>query len=570
MAYSIKIVLPNDLRSEILRAEFLELGENYVNKRASDDPSYDLNKTTLKFKFEIRDVQTRSTVYTLTRIKTLYLSNDPEFNQSSTFVINSFPTSEYNDAVDYTLELNHKYFYDTSLDQIASTDSTSGSGYFIVENWPLSANGGLSTVYIKAILEVNNEEVTYPNTGGIFDQIYWEGQVPTTPSQVEFSSLKSGWVGTESLVTFKNASDQSSSNNAISSYLGSIVEVKKLPSSWNLISATDGVDEFYTSLIPDIITSGSTSLNYLSHRYSRTGSYTPGPANSHTYTGISKVAMGATSTLTSINKGLFYDGQTALSLTSTNNGFYTQTKYNLNTVSVGTGYTISFFSNVRTSLTHGQQEYITRIDISDISQPKAYFYATSATGEETSNFQETPISAHLIPKILQGGVFETYVQLFDDTYQIIETYFTENQNTILSDNQDKISYLMARSQIIQLNAASNYYTSFGCFMNGSGTAGIQVQELVAAGGRSIIAADLGDCKSEDINGLNFPISLIDTGWDTYFDEEMRYSTYVNSLTLTKETARVVIPKCTFTGDSGKVYQELQFLKPSLFVNLNKV
>ena len=563
MAYSIKIVLPNDLRSEILRAEFLDLGENYVNKRSSDDPSYDLNKTTLKFKFEIRDVQTRSTVYTLTRIKTLYLSNDPEFNQSSTFVINSFPTSEYNDAVDYTLELNHKYFYDTSLDQIASTDSTSGSGYFIVENWPLSANGGLSTVYIKAILEVNNEEVTYPNTGGIFDQIYWEGQVPTTPSQVEFSSLKSGWVGTESLVTFKNASDQSSSNNAISSYLGSIVEVKKLPSSWNLISATDGVDEFYTSLIPDIITSGSTSLNYLSHRYSRTGSYTPGPANSHTYTGISKVAMGATSTLTSINKGLFYDGQTALSLTSTNNGFYTQTKYNLNTVSVGTGYTISFFSNVRTSLTHGQQEYITRIDISDISQPKAYFYATSATGEETSNFQETPISAHLIPKILQGGVFETYVQLFDDTYQIIETYFTENQNTILSDNQDKISYLMARSQIIQLNAASNYYTSFGCFMNGSGTAGIQVQELVAAGGRSIIAADLGDCKSEDINGLNFPISLIDTGWNTYFDEEMRYSTYVNSLTLTKETARVVIPKCTFTGDSGKVYQELQFLKPSL-------
>ena len=109
MAYSIKIVLPNDLRSEILRAEFLQLGENYVNNRSSEDSLYDRNKTTLKFKFEIRDVQTRSTVYTVTRIKTLYLSNDPEFNQSSTFVIDSFPSSAYDDTLDYTLELNQNF-----------------------------------------------------------------------------------------------------------------------------------------------------------------------------------------------------------------------------------------------------------------------------------------------------------------------------------------------------------------------------------------------------------------------------------------------------------------------------
>ena len=561
MAYSIKIVLPNDLRSEILRAEFLELGKNYVNNRSSEDPSYDQNKTTLKFKFEIRDVQTRSTVYNLTRIKTLYLSNDPEFNPSSTFVIESFPSTTYDIETDYIIELNHEYFYDTSLNPYSSYD-TYGTGYFIVQNWPLSANGGLSTVYIKAILEVNNEEVTYPNTGGIFDQIYWEGQLPTTPSQIEFSSLKSGWVGTESLITFKNASDQSSSNNSISTYLGSLIEVKKLTSTWNLISATDGVNEFYTSLVPEIIEAGSTSLNYLSHKYDRTGDYTPG-YGSHTYTTIPKVAMGTTHSLTTVNKGLFYDGQTALSLDSTNNGFYTQTKYNFNATTAGSGYTFSFFSNVRTSLTHGQQEYITRIDVSDISQPQAYFYATDATGYETEDFQQTPISAHLVPKILQGGVFETYVQLFDDSYQIIETYFTENQNTTLSDNQDKISYLLARVQIAQLYGASNYYTSFGCLMNGSGSAGLQVQELVAAGGRAVIAGDLGDCKSEDLNGLNFPITTIDAGWNTYFDEEMRYSTYVNQLTITKETSRVVVPKCAFTGDSGKVYQELQFLKPSL-------
>ena len=171
MAYLTKIILPNNLRSESLRSEFLELGQNYNNNHSSEDPLYDKNSTTLKFKFEVRDAETRSTVYEITSIKELLISNDPEFTETSTYRIANFPASTYDSSLDYTIVLDKEYFYGTGTSH--SSSSTSGDGYFIVENWPLSGNGGLCTVYIKAVLYVNDDEVTYPNTGGIFDQIYW-------------------------------------------------------------------------------------------------------------------------------------------------------------------------------------------------------------------------------------------------------------------------------------------------------------------------------------------------------------------------------------------------------------
>ena len=44
MAFSTKIILPDNLRSESLNSEFIELGKTYVNKRSSQDPNLDLNK----------------------------------------------------------------------------------------------------------------------------------------------------------------------------------------------------------------------------------------------------------------------------------------------------------------------------------------------------------------------------------------------------------------------------------------------------------------------------------------------------------------------------------------------
>ena len=53
MAFSTKIILPDNLRSESLNSEFIELGKIYVNKKSSQDPDLDLNRNLLKFKFEV-------------------------------------------------------------------------------------------------------------------------------------------------------------------------------------------------------------------------------------------------------------------------------------------------------------------------------------------------------------------------------------------------------------------------------------------------------------------------------------------------------------------------------------
>ena len=167
MAFSTKIILPDNLRSESLNSEFIELGKIYVNKKSSQDPNLDLNRNLLKFKFEVRDAETRQTIYTPTRIKNLYISNDPQFDPSATLIISNFPAvpSEYDPDLDYTINLNPQYFYDTSLSSISSTSSAAGTGYFLINNWPLSANGGLSTVYMKVVLAIGDDQAEYPNGG---------------------------------------------------------------------------------------------------------------------------------------------------------------------------------------------------------------------------------------------------------------------------------------------------------------------------------------------------------------------------------------------------------------------
>jgi hypothetical protein len=63
----------------------IELGKTYVNKRSSQDPNLDLNKNLLKFKFEVRDAETRSTVYEITSIKELLISQNLKILESFSY-----------------------------------------------------------------------------------------------------------------------------------------------------------------------------------------------------------------------------------------------------------------------------------------------------------------------------------------------------------------------------------------------------------------------------------------------------------------------------------------------------
>lgn len=574
MAYLTKIILPNNLRSESLRAEFLELGQTYSNDHSSEDPLYDQNSTTLKFKFEIRDVETRSTIYELTSIKELLISNDPEFTESSTYKITNFPASTYDSSLDYTIVLNKTYFYGSGTSH--SSSSAAGDGYFIVQNWPLSGNGGLCNVYLKAILYVNDEEVTYPNTGGIFDQIYWAGEPPASPSSNEYSILKSGWTGEDSLVTFKESNDLFTSNrNSIASYLGSFTEIYNYNNTLTYTAKFASTADNYLSLGHGKI-STINNLSITPHRFYRDGFSTPvDPSAVSHYDSPCSAVVGTAYNIrhdgSGYTQGFTLDGTTGLTLSSTNNAYYFQTQVNMDILSAGNGYTISVFTNIRTSTVHNQDQVITRVDITDDKSPVAYLYFTDSTGQESSEYQTTYLPGFLTPEIVNGGIFEAYLQLTDDNDNyIVESYFTPNTTSTLPNNLKQKSYLLGRTMMPKMPSITGYYPSVGVFYDGTDTTGIDVtvKGMLAASGPGIIAADLGDCRKEDFNGLNFPISSITGNWDVYFDEEMSFLAWRQVATnLVKDSTKLTFSKLskniTSNALTGKQYQEIQFSKPSL-------
>jgi len=576
MAYLTKIILPNNLRSESLRAEFLELGQNYNNNHSSEDPFYDNNSTTLKFKFEVRDAETRSTVYELTSIKELLISNDSEFTETSTYRIVDFPASTYDPALDYTITLNPGYFYGSGVSY--TSGSAAGTGYFIVENWPLSGNGGLCTVYIKAILYVNDEEVTYPNSGGIFDQIYWAGEPPTTPTFNEYSLLKSGWTGSDSLITFKESNDiQTSNTNAISSYLGSFIEVYSYNNTLNYVAKFASASDNYLSLAHGKV-STINNLSITPHRFYRDDNISLTPGLGITYSHYNSPCSAVIGTPYNICKdgsgftqGFTLDGTTGLTLDSSNNSYYFQSQVNMDVLSLGNDYTVSVFLCIRTSTVHNEDKIITRIIVSDNIAPIAYIYYTDSSGNESTEYQVTNLPAFLIPEILSGGIYETYLQLtIDGDNYIVESYFTPNINSTLPDNLKQKSYLLCRTIMPKMTSISGYYPSIGVYYDGLDTSGIDVtvEGMLAASGPGIIAADLGDCRKEDFNSLNFPISSIESSWNVYFDEEMSDVIWQTASSVIKDSTKATFTKLNkylinSNNITGKQYHEIQFSKPSL-------
>jgi hypothetical protein len=576
MAYLTKIILPNNLRSESLRAEFLELGQNYINNHYSEDFPYDYNYNTLKFKFEVRDAATRSTVYQITKIKELLISNDPEFTESSTLKVTNLPDTTYDPTQDYYINIDQAYTHSFILGTgVYYVSNSGGNGYFVVQNWPLSANGGLSTVYLKAILYVNDEEVTYPNSGGIFDQIYWAGELPATPSLNEYSSLKSGWTGADSLVTFKESNDlQTSNGNAVSSYIGSFIEIYNYNNSLNYTSQFAQESDNFLSLGYGKISSID-NLNLTAHRFYRTGSSNPSPSAESFYNSPCSAEIGSPYSIyhdgSGFTQGFTLDGTTGLTLNSTNNSYYFQTQVNTDIVGLGNNYFLSIFLCIRTSTVHNQDKIITKIVLSDnYIAPTSYIYFTNSSGYESSEYQRTDLPPFLQAEMLRGGVYETYLQVTEDgNNYIVESYYTPNIDSTLPDNLKQKSYLLGRVMMPEMTSISGYYPSIGVYYDGTDTNGLDVtvKGMLAASGSGVIAADLGDCRKEDFNSLNFPISSIEGSWSTYFDEEMSDVIWQSASPVQKDTTKLTFTKLNkyifANALTGKQYHEVQFSKPSL-------
>ena len=91
MPIDVKLVLPPNLNNVFLSDDFvLNEGSNYFTGKLSLSPLTNLNKVTLTFGVSLVDTDLREPV-DLKTIKTLQISNDPNFHANSTVTISDWP-----------------------------------------------------------------------------------------------------------------------------------------------------------------------------------------------------------------------------------------------------------------------------------------------------------------------------------------------------------------------------------------------------------------------------------------------------------------------------------------------
>ncbi len=557
MPFDVKLLLPNNLTSDFLKGEFIGQGQAYNSNKFNNDPSLDLNRNTLVFSFELRDTNTRELV-SLVRIKELSLSNDPEFEASSVVKIVNLPEDplEFDSTKNYSYYLNPLYFFDKTLAQEITPRlaPTSGSGLFYIYNWPLSATGGLSRVYMKALIE-GPEGVTaeYPLDYGIYDEILWQGELPTSPDSPLFSTLKSGWIGKNSLLSFVPGSDSYSAynTNGVSGYLTSFMSVSSTGNTLDIRTSQSSTKRtlFSGSSV------GSSSLSSFKFYRDGTNNY-----SSHS------LSVGSTIGLTSstFSRGVFFYTDTKFPYQTSKTDIFTQAAFNYSVsgIAVTSQAFIKIYDQPDTSA--NSKEIVVRVDIPNDSYPTANLY-TITNNVESVNKQTTVLSPNILPLLKSGGIMEMYYSNIDSAYSYVEAYFTPyiDQTTTA-----KKSYLLANSLVSSLGNTS-LGSAFGYqILSATGTTGsIKLDELVISSGDSLLSADIGDCSNKDNININYPITKITSNWNLFTDDEYKIiSEYPSGLSLISTIATNYIELSKI--DNLGVYEapatyEVQLLKPSL-------
>jgi hypothetical protein len=553
--YNVSIILPNNLTSGYLQSEFINLGQPYSSNSYSKDPTLDNNKNTLTFSFEVRDSGTRELTY-LRRIKTLYLSNDPEFDPTSTIAISNWPSSSYvyDPDFDYEYTLNPLYFFDTTLSQGTMATPVAGTGLFKVYNWPLSASGGLSTVYMKAILEgPNGSDIEYPMGYGIFDQIRWEGQIPVNPDFPEIPSAKIGYVGKNTLLSFVSGNQVAAQteSSGIGRYVASVYEISNTGGTYDAYAAKNNVKR---TLIPSA-SIASTTLN--TYRY-YDGNYSS-----------SSLSLGANIGLTSASygKGAFFYSRTKLSPSTNKTDFYTQAGFSFTTsgVAVTSQAFIKLYAAPDTSA--NGNEIVCRLDIPNNDNPIAYLY-TRINGSDSASKQSTTLPHSVLPLLQSGGVMEMYYSSMGTTNLcMVEAYYTPYLDQSLAS---KKSYLLGNA-ILTSFGSSTVGSAFGYQISqATGTTfsgGLVVEELFLAQGKSKLSIDIGDCTNDDIAIINSPVTEIEYGWSDSVNEDFIVLTDAPSaLTFTTNITSELYEIDKLDGENSytvPLHYELQLYKPSL-------
>ena len=556
MPYNVTIILPNNLTSGYLQSEFINLGQPYTSNSYSKDPTLDNNRNTFTFSFEVRDSGTRELTY-LRRIKTLYLSNDPEFDPVATVAIQTWPSNSYvfDPTYDYEYTLNPLYFFDNTLTQgTMAAPTAGGTGLFKVYNWPLSASGGLSTVYMKAILEgPNGTDIEYPMGYGIFDQIRWEGVIPVNPDFPEIPSAKSGYVGKNTLLSFVSGNQVSAQTETtgIGRYVASVYEISNTGGTYDAYSAKNTTKR---TLIPSASIASTTLTTYR---------YFDGNYNA------SSLSLGANIGLTSASygKGAFFYSKTKLVPSTSKSDYYTQAGFSFTTsgIAVTSQAFLKLYSAPDTSA--NGNEIVCRVDIPNNDNPIAYLY-TRINGSDSANKQITTLPHSILPLLQSGGLMEMYYSSMGTTNLcMVETYFTPYLDQSVVSRK---SYLLGNA-ILTSFGSSSVGSAFGYQISqatgSTFSGGLVVEELFLAQGKSKLSTDIGDCTYDDIALINAPVTEIEYGWNDAVNEEFIVLTDAPSdVTFTTNITSILyeVDKLDSTNSySVPLHYELQLYKPSL-------
>lgn len=543
MSIEVKLVLPDNLKSTFLKGDFIDGGQTYTTLVQSNVYARDNNRHNLTFGFELVDSDTRESVQ-LTRIKSLKISNDPDFDVSSTIEIVNWPASPsvFDGSNIYIYNFDPEYFFSPNSISPQGTDTFlspigADTGFFVVNNWPLSANGGLSTVYFKAILEANSEEVYYPGSYGIFDQIFWQTERPSTPGVPDVQTITDGWVGRKYGCKFRASEEAATGrfSSGVSRYLGDIIEIRRNAISsdtYNLYS-TRGVSTSGNSrsILPD---NAATSFAVTGYNVSyNNASYAANAGriiNSNLLLGTSAILRGAALYTASANK---------ITLSPVSPDFCVQAHVQMSVSDINTSsqYCIKAYTGTFNATSGSVDEIVVRIDIPSIVaassptspvSPVANVYRLSASYTPSSVYSVT-LPMHIIPALLSGGLLELYVGNVDEHgFMHIESYFTPSN----PDNSTSESFLLASTLVANKfsDTAALGGAVSGAVTGGDGT--FKCKEIAIASGRFLLGLDLGDCFKDD-RSQNIWLASNTTGrnWNTLLSNGnwMYYTEFTSNL-----------------------------------------
>ncbi|MBS1722319.1 MAG: hypothetical protein JSS66_04845 [Armatimonadetes bacterium] len=528
MAIEVQILLPDNLGSSYLRADFVERGEIYSVDKTNPNSAYytsdtSYNQHSLIIGFKLVDTETREEV-PLSRLSLLKLSNDPEFSSSSTIQLVDWPEAPatFDSTKNYRRKLDPLYFTGESGNQYRSGWSGDGeeagdgdfAGFFIIEGWPLSATGGLSTVYLQAevLASGSSQVVTYPNGYGLYDQIFWQSERPGTPGLPTVLKADSGYTGRKTSWEFRASEEQASAlfNTGVSRYVGDIIELRP---------EVDGVrDAFYSTrsgalnthakraILPEYDAQHTFQLGF---RYNN-GDYgaSLGLLPAHVYISLAS-------------------GQHIVALT-TDKAQMSMTRPDIavnasiklvadNSPEIATSFYVGIYNGVFLNPS-GSTAYILQVSTPAKDPPTATFYRLNGETKTPNAVLTTTLPATATDQIRKGGRLELYATDRNDGTAIVRGYFVAEER--------EEAFLLVDAQVQSLGA----YSSLGGLMGVGANAASQVwlRELAVASGRFVLGGDFGNCFVAEDTAVEFDhvsVNTTDRKWADRIDTDFSVFTY---------------------------------------------